>query len=199
MAPPKVFQIGFNKCATRTLAQFFEVNGYPSVHYLGGRLAKNIQSSKSEGVKPLTRWKEKVFFSDMELVEPSGVIEGYREFAYLDLWYPDAQFILNVRNKDDWLLSRLRHEAGDYLLRYMRAYGDTNPITTLQRWSESWDVHLSDVRAYFADNTDRLLEFDIDKDGPQKIVDHFDGVLELDQNNWGYRGKSSRYAGRSGA
>ena len=29
----KVFQIGFNKCGTKSLMDFFVQNGYPSVHW----------------------------------------------------------------------------------------------------------------------------------------------------------------------
>jgi len=192
MSSVKVFQVGFNKCATRTLAQFFEENGYPAVHYLGGRLARDIRDSKLAGTQPLTAWKRKVLFSDMEFVMWDELIEAYRDYAYLDQWYPDAYFILNTRRMESWLLSRLRHEGGDYLMRYMAAYGDDNPAHALLQWQKDWLEHIPAVRAYFAGRPGKLLEFDIDHDGPEKIVAHFDGVLDLDAAKWGHRGKTAR-------
>ena len=38
----KIFQIGFNKCATVSLHKFFESNGLKSIHWDKGRLAKTI-------------------------------------------------------------------------------------------------------------------------------------------------------------
>ncbi|MGH1356791.1 MAG: sulfotransferase [Thalassovita sp.] len=190
MSSVKVFQVGFNKCATRTMAQFFEDNGYPAAHYLSGRLARNIRNCKTAGTKPLERWDDRVLFTDMETVTWDELYEAYKDFAYLDQWYPDAYFILNTRRVEQWLLSRLRHDDGDYLLRYMAGYGDDNPLHALQRWSADWETHLPAVRAHFADRPGKLLEFDIDKDGPDKIVAHFDGVLKLDPEKWGHRGKT---------
>ncbi|WP_420568449.1 sulfotransferase [Thalassovita sp.] len=191
MPSVKVFQVGFNKCATRSLAQFFEDNGYAAAHYLGGRLARNIRNSKAAGTLPLERWSDTVLFSDMELVTEDALIESYKDFAFLDQCFPDAHFILNTRRVEAWLLSRLRHENGDYLKRYMAAYGDDNPLHALQRWQEDWNVHHQAVRMHFADCPDRFLEFDIDNDDPEKIVAHFRGTLDLDPEKWGHRGKTT--------
>jgi hypothetical protein len=190
MSNVKVFQVGFNKCATRTLAQFFEENGYASVHYLGGKLARDMRDCKAAGTKPLIQWKRKVLFSDMELVSWDDLIESYRDFAFLDKWYPDAYFILNIRRMEDWLLSRLRHEGGEYLMRYMAVYGKENPIDALTQWQKDWQTHIPAVRSYFADRPGKLLEFDIDHDGPEKIAAHFQGILDLDVAKWGHRGKT---------
>jgi hypothetical protein len=190
MSSVKVFQVGFNKCATRTLAQFFLDNGHAAVHYKGGRLAWNVQSCKEEGSKPLAKWDDQVLFSDMEYVSADELIESYKDFAYLDQWYPDAYFILNTRRVGPWMLSRMRHDAGDYLLRYMAVYGVENPLDALKRWQEDWDTHIPAVRAYFADRPGKLLEFDIDQDSPEKIVTFFKGVLELDPEKWGHVGRT---------
>ena len=41
--------------------------------------------------------------------------EGFRHFEYLHKLFPEAKFILNTRNVEDWLFSRLDHNNGKYL------------------------------------------------------------------------------------
>ena len=64
---PPIFQIGFNKCGSRTLFHFFKDNKIKSAHYDSGRLATSIFRHLNRG-KPLlhTRYDSTVFFSDME-------------------------------------------------------------------------------------------------------------------------------------
>jgi len=47
--PVKVFQIGFSKCGTTTLARFFSVNGVATVHHDFGYLAKTMQKNIKAG------------------------------------------------------------------------------------------------------------------------------------------------------
>ena len=46
-----IFQIGFNKCGTRSLYHFFKDNGIPSIHYDGGKIAKSMFQNNSMNKK----------------------------------------------------------------------------------------------------------------------------------------------------
>ena len=76
----KYFVIGFNKTATTTFHNLF--------------LKNNLTSQHS------TRWNTDKYacFSD------NGPVNNYKE---LDLKYENSIFILNVRELDKWLISRL--------------------------------------------------------------------------------------------
>ena len=49
---PRIFLIGFNRCATRTITTFFRDNGYSSIHWGKGSVAAGIELAEREG-KPL--------------------------------------------------------------------------------------------------------------------------------------------------
>ena len=110
----RIFQIGFNKCGTVSLSRFFAENGVPAVHYDKGRLGRTMEQRYRQG-KPLideeiySRFR---FFSDFEFfdMDTGKHFSGHKElWRELDDQYPDSLFILNVRNRDDWIRSRLRH------------------------------------------------------------------------------------------
>ena len=41
----RIFQIGFNKCGTRSLANFLNGNGIPTAHFRRGNLARALNSN----------------------------------------------------------------------------------------------------------------------------------------------------------
>lgn len=79
----KVFLIGFNKTATRTITKFFKINGYKTQHD-----SKNWDLENYD------------FFSD--LMFPCDFKNIYSK-------YPNSIFILNTRNLYDWIKSRCKH------------------------------------------------------------------------------------------
>ncbi len=190
MTLPKIFQVGFNKCGTRTLADFFRRSGYRSAHWKGGKLADDIMSAKAEGRRPLEQWSGTVLFTDLEKVTSTDMVEAYREFAFLDESYPDAYFLLNTRRVDDWLTSRMRHWNGTYFRDYMKHYGTRDPIAVLQRWKDDWVSHIDAVRGYFADRPGKLIEFDLDTDDAETLAHRFEDILTLNPKKWGHRGRT---------
>ncbi|MEL7026103.1 MAG: sulfotransferase [Pseudomonadota bacterium] len=190
MSLPKIFQVGFNKCGTRSLTEFFRRSGYRAAHWKGGKLADDIMSSKAAGRVPLQNWSGTVLFTDLEKVTKTEMVEAYREFAYLDETYPDAHFLLNTRNVDDWLTSRMRHWNGTYFRDYMKHYNTRDPIAVLQQWKDDWFSHIDAVRTYFADRPGKLIEFDLDRDDAQALTLRFDGILNLNPKKWGHHGRT---------
>ena len=106
---PRIFQIGFNKCGTRTLHAFFVQNGISAVHWDKGRLAARMFANLHFGRRCMEGYEETAF-SDMVLVNNNGVmLFGYKLFRELDAQYPKSFFILNTRDFDKWMTSWLSH------------------------------------------------------------------------------------------
>ena len=60
MTRPKVFQIGFNKCGTTSLHQFFQRSGLRSVHWDGGYLAPRMEDNIRAGRRAIAGYEEDV-------------------------------------------------------------------------------------------------------------------------------------------
>jgi hypothetical protein len=172
----KVFQIGLNRCGTRTLHSFFARNGVPSIHWAEGTLALRILRNLLDGSAPVAGFEKYVFFSDMEASTDRFFVDAYKLFPFFHQHYPDAVFILNTRSCDAWLQSRFGHHKGEYVARHMRLLKLESEAALRESWVRDWDTHHSRVREYFAASGGRLIEFDIERDGPQKLVE---GIPEL--------------------
>lgn len=166
----RIFQIGFNKCGTRSLYMFFKRNGLKSIHYDNGRIACTIFSNIAHGRPPLEGYDDYVFLSDMEYVTRVAHFEAYTLFPQLAEAYPDAHFILNTRDREAWINSRLKHNDGKYKVQWRDALKLDSDEALVDRWRADFDSHHDRVRAYFADQPERLIEFDLDRDGPEVLA-----------------------------
>ncbi len=183
---PKVFQVGLNKTGTRSIFVLFKRSGYKALHFEGGQIAESIEAAKQNGTQPLTEFEDITFFGDMESVtKESPPLESYRDFAFLDEQFPDAKFILNYRDVNKWILSRLKHRNGKYYRQYVRHYGTPDVSEISARWRDKWHEHNAAVREYFADKPGKLLEFELGVDDGQKIVDFFAPEINLNVKHWG--------------
>lgn len=186
----RVFQIGFNRCGTTALYDFFQANGIPAIHNDEGRIARSFMQRKSAGQDPFLDYPGIVFFSDMGTSFGGQVIDTFREYRYIVEFYPDAYFILNVRDMRRWLLSRCN--SGHLLERHMQVRGYRTIEEALLQWTLEWTSHLQDVKRFFSDKPSQLLVFDIERDDPIKIVDFLRPDFDLDAGYW----KRSNETGR---
>jgi hypothetical protein len=178
--------VGLNKTATRSIFVLFKRSGYPALHYEGGRLAEDIHAAKLSGEKPLAQYEDIVFFGDMEsIAKESPPIEAYRDYELLDQQYPDAKFILNYRDVNGWIMSRLNHRKGKYYRQYIRHYGTADIAEICTRWRDKWYEHNAAVRSYFADKPGKLLEFELGVDSGEKIAEFVAPEIELNLKYWG--------------
>ncbi len=210
---PRIFQIGFNRCGTTTLIRFFQANNLKCLHWGRGSIAAGIEAARLEG-KPLLSYIDGYFaYGDMEFVEVESEskkllkkkpfrrlyknlpkdnltpIYAFENFRELDKQYPGSKFILNTRNVEDWINSRIRFlERGYFYCKHGDGFHNSQEALN-QCWREHWDEHTSNVREYFSNRPEDLLEFDLDKDGPEKIADFFSD-LNLDISKWGHHNKS---------
>ena len=187
---PRIFQIGFNKCGTRSIDRFFRLHDLKTVHWAGGDLAKSLKADLTAGIKPLENWPDVNVFSDMESVSVHDMIEGYKYFPELQAHYPDALFILNTRNSEAWIRSRNAHGAGSYTNQYRRFYGYDNIESVFNRWRRDWYEHHAAVLSYFSGAlSEHLFVWDItqpDFDTLQKRV-----PFTLRTEFWSHRGKTT--------
>jgi hypothetical protein len=194
----KIFQIGFNKCATTSLEYLFAEHGnIRTVHWDYGNLARRIFANHLSQQPLLSGYEDVAFFSDMEAFYRKGdklewIFIPELFFKELDQQYPDSKFILNIRNVDDWIASRLRHttlfdEYGHkhedeskrrmYVEQHMECFGLSRE-QVIQKWRDDFESHVSNVVAYFEGRND-LLVFDINHDRMDKIKAFFNGQISF--------------------
>lgn len=153
------------------------------MHNGKGILARRIFENVAASRRPLEGYEHITCFSDLETVnnreQMSELLHANKLFKEFDAAYPDALFIYNVRNFDNWVVSRFNHNGGDYAKLYLtklrhRAQNEGLDVTDLvSTWKSDWFAHQRAVREYFGNST-RFLEFNIEKDP----VEHLANFLE---------------------
>lgn len=170
----KIFQIGFNKCGTTSLHNFFLNNRLKSIHWDNGRLAKKMKLNFDSGLPILTGYEKYDCFTDMES-QSDNIFIYLTHYKELDRQYPGSKFILNIRNREDWVESRLNHR--NYLEVCKKIY-KTDKDGVISIWINDWEKHLSDVTDYFKNRPDDLLIFDIESES-DKLIDFMSKFLNL--------------------
>ncbi len=204
---PRIFQIGFNRCGTKTLSEFFKANGVRTAHWKRGTIACGIELARRQG-KPLLTYVDRFqAFTDMERIrvpalrrwwvvtptfrrlvrelgpEENAPIYAYKYFAPLHQQYPGSRFILNSRPVDKWVASRLRFMGGLYRSCIHGDHAHGSDAELGKCWKRDWADHHASVRSYFADHPDDLLVFDIEADDPTRLVEFLKPVA-LDLQHW---------------
>jgi hypothetical protein len=180
---PFIFVIGFNKTATTSLHTFFSRNGFPSVHWDRGRLARRMVENCLDD-RPILDGYDREFrvFSDMQAQSGRIRIEANQYFRVLDRDYPGAYFIFNNRDLSGWINSRSAnfvtpHGATNLELE-MRRLNTTDPQEAVQLWVRERNAFEAEVRRYFRGNP-RFLEIDIaDPDLPRRISRHIGRTMD---------------------
>lgn len=163
----KVFQIGFNKCGTRTIHHFLHVNGIKSIHWDAGDLARRMFRNLVEGDGLVAGYEGYEAFSDMEVVGREFALEAYKLFPILAQQYPEAVFVLNTRDREEWVKSRFNHGRGQYAKRWKSVLKISDDDKLADVWRSDWDRHHDRVHEFFANRSHRFFKFDIAKDSPE--------------------------------
>lgn len=193
---PKIFCIGLNKTGTTSLAHLLMGSNIPTADYRAKdrpNIARTMYLNLGLGRPLLTGYEDFTAFSDMTFLTATVYLDGHRLFRQLDAEHPDSLMILTTRSKDRWLASRAAHvpPKGPSLLdRFMRLTGeDEAGVRAL--WSAQWDRHHDEVRAHFKDQPQRLLEFDIEADAPERIERFLAPWYRIDLAAWGHHNATS--------
>jgi len=174
---PRVVQIGFHKCGTRSLEQLFRGAGHRVVKFKLRRpfrrsrnAALLIRENLAAGRKAFAGFEDFTFYADLIYQSDDDAFEPIRYFREIMRDYPDTILLLNVRRREDWIRSRFNHGHGEFLRRFMRQRGIDSPEEIVAGWREEWDSHLANVRAFMADRPEQLVEFDLDNDSVQVLI-----------------------------
>lgn len=148
----KVFAIGFNKTGTTSIHRVFEAVGLRAVH--------STRWGREQW--RLVQWTYQAFSDG----EPQA-------FQALDRRFPRSRFLLNVRDLDEWLDSRIEH--GKYMETWQGQHRHPTPPSSdemVQGWVRTRNAHHSEVLDYFSRRPDDLLvvNFIRDPDGATKIA-----------------------------
>lgn len=175
---PRVVQIGFHKCGTRSLEQLFRGAGHRVVKFKLRRpfrrsrnAALLIRENLAAGRKAFAGFEDFIFYADLIYQSDHDAFEPIRHFREIMRDYPDTILLLNVRRREDWIRSRFNHGHGEFLRRVMRQRGTDSAEEIVAAWREEWDNHLANVRAFMADRPGQLVEFDLDNDPVQVLVE----------------------------
>lgn len=192
----KIFCIGLNKCGTTTLHKFFLANGISSAHWQSAEksqdwtrnsIARRLLANISAGRNVLAGMDRYIAYSDMTYLDASFYIEGSLFLERIVEQYPDSYYILNVRNEDRWIESRMNHS--DFAERARRALE-----CSLQEleviWREQFRQHRERALRHLQGK--RLLVFDIEKDDPQRIVDFLRKDYSLERKFWCIQNRTAR-------
>lgn len=193
---PRVVQIGFHKCGTRSLEQLFRGAGHPVVKYKlrrPWRRSRNagllMRQNLAAGRKIFAGMEDHIFYGDLIYQTESDSFEPIRHFREIMRDYPDTRLLLNVRNREDWIRSRLKHSHGEFAQRVMRQRNIASTDELAATWRREWDTHLAEVRAFMADRPGQLIEFDIDKDAVDDLVARL-APYGLRAEDWGDVGRT---------
>lgn len=170
----KIFIIGFNKTATTTLHRTFKSNNFKSVHWDKGRIDDELKKY-NDGF--LGTYENNDVFSDSPFIQ-----KNFKKFYKK---YPNSLFILNYRNKNDWICSRLNHMINHRNRRkgdgekYAKYFCNKMSIPylgieeTIKYWSNEHDEHQENVRNFFK-NKKNYIELNIDEDNwLNKLIELF--------------------------
>jgi len=164
-----IFQIGFRKCGTTALSNFFNRCGIPSVHWDKGNLARKMRANIEAG-RPIMDGYTNRFeaFTDMEVNQADDFFEGFKHFRRMMTDYPHAKFVFNTRDEKRWLRSMRRWAWRSRHMDYVKIrYGSYNlwrfSACLRREWKQHYDAVTSTIPA------DRLLVFDIESDPPEKL------------------------------
>ena len=165
----KYFQIGFRKCGTTALWDFFNRNGIPAVHWDEGDLARRMRDNLEAGRPALDGYDERyAAFTDMEFNDPDDYFEGFKRFRELLRDYPGAKFILNTRDQAAWLLSMRRWARRTRRRRYLKhRYGTASLDVFSRKLARDRKAHHAAVVATIPPK--QLLVFDIEADDPERL------------------------------
>jgi hypothetical protein len=151
MVRDKIFVIGFHKTGTSSLAMALRALGY--------RVCFNLQWNNPQIIRDMKRICR-------QLTEHYDAFEDNPwPLLYRDLyeWYPDARFILTIRDTDGWYRSALNWFGDRDTLMRRFIYGDDagSPVGNEAIYRARYDRHNAEVREFFGTRPAQLLTMDV--------------------------------------
>ncbi len=168
MRQPKVFCIGFHKTGTSSLAHALYVLGY---RLTGAPLDFFDYDSIRE--LPPEQARARVWDHMPTVVKQNDAFQDTPWFMFyreLDERFPGSKFILTTRPTESWVKSVVAHFGDAVIPDHRWIYGVEHARGSEDVYTRVYDQHYRDVRAYFAERPDSLLEMNITAgDGWEKL------------------------------
>lgn len=186
----KIFIIGYNRCATNSLNDFFRYQGLKGLHWCQGdrflALETDLRKDDDAAMRAfLAGW---TVFSDFTYLPADRFLETQGLFATYARICPEAYFIYNDRDVDKWIASRLRFIEGDFLARYTAATGHDRD-QAVAAWRRAFTDHRAAVLQFFVGHP-RFVHFNIEPhdgfgaDPIHKVIDLVRADYRLDARYW---------------
>jgi hypothetical protein len=158
----KIFAIGFYKTGTTTLYEALQVLGY--------RVINGDEPGSYPGADDGETLLRQIEAGDYRL-PALDLFDAFTDNPYFHLWremyrqFPDAKFILTVRDEQSWIASCARFYR-NRRVRPMRVWmfgAHANPgadDASQQAWLEAYRAHNAAVREHFRSRPGQFLEID---------------------------------------
>lgn len=155
---PKVFGIGFQKTGTKSLAAALQELGYRVTGPNGFRVADIGQRYHR-----ICRRYSRAYDAFQDNPWPLT----FREMS--EMW-PDAKFVLTLRDTDSWIKSVKAHFGTQTTPMRELIYGTGSPVGNEEAYISRFQQHEREVQEFFASQKGRLLILRItDGEGYEKL------------------------------
>ena len=189
MTSIRIFQIGFNCCGTKTIHDYLCANGLKGVHFEEGKLARRIFANRERGLPLISGYESCHVFTDMEWIGPrigprigpSRYLEAYKLYREFADQHPEAAFILNTRDVENWINSRLSHQNGSYAALHKSFLKLESDSELINHWRKEWYHHHQAVTKFFSERQHRFTVCRIEKDLPD-VLNEMLPELKLDRS-----------------
>ena len=181
----KVFFIGFNKTATTSIHQLFLESGYKSMHHNEGKvnLAKTMVKNIRKDKDILTNISTYHCYSDLTSATKTHYIEGNELFKELYQQYSDSYFVLQTRDTEDWIRSRVNHSNGGFMKRCM-TYMEMKKTDEIKEYWRNMKTKREKLIIKYFEDFDRFMVFDIDNDDITSLIDFLTPHFKLKKSEW---------------
>jgi len=178
----KVFVIGFHKTGTSSLGKALQILGYR----VCGSLKEGIDYEEATiGITEYLLQKGKPLLEKYDAFQDTPWFLLYEELYRL---YPNAYFILTVRDPDSWLISVQNHFGTNDYPYHKWIYGSLDPFKSSELYLAHFNDHNQAVRDFFK-GSDNFMEFSIETDGWEKLAGHLG--LKIPLTKFPYVNKAS--------
>ena len=148
-------------------------------------LAKRIKENFSDRLPILTGIDQADCYSDLCYYRrDEEVIEAVDYFEQFYEEYPNSYFVLQTRNINDWILSRMCHRGKkeSFPEVAMQALG-LSEEEVIEYWRNLRQEHYKKVFDFFKDKPNFIV-YDIDTDNIDKLIDFVSKDFVLDKSYW---------------
>jgi hypothetical protein len=182
----KIFGIGFYKTGTTTL--------YDALRTLGYHTVNGDKPGSYPGADDGATLIRQIDAGDFRL-PTFEMFDAFTDNPYFRIWreiyalYPDARYILTVRDEDAWIASCAKFFS-HRRIRPMRVWmfgPHANPgrdAASRQAWLDAYRAHNAAVRAHFASRPQQFLEFDPTRESSWGLLCDFLGAPVPDDQPW---------------